>query len=241
MPRIYFTEFSEFKRVSEKIQDDRYKDINIEYVFNYYGVFLFDPYEINHLTIDERKKKISDRVISENLSKPEPPGSEMQVSDISFEQRQFWTVGHTAILSDMNTGGLQSTDDPWSDGTKVIESIIPEVINEPYSKYFLKDDSGSERDGIGGKLIRTALLRPKVKMNTDDIEKIRSYCRDQIGKYYNILSYVWSDDSWYCSKLVYRAYIDCLGIDIAGYQGYWILPMWILNSKELDIYYEWES
>ena len=66
------------------------------------------------------------------------------------------------------------------------------------------------------------------------------YCMDQIGEPYNIFTGRWSEDEWYCSKLVWRAWYN-QGYDIEGRRyeprGTHVTPGDILDSSLTKVFY----
>lgn len=70
-------------------------------------------------------------------------------------------------------------------------------------------------------------------MTNTQRDKIVSYMKKQIGKSYQALSSKNNTDSWYCSKLVWKAYKVVLNIDIDDNGGLIVYPEDILNSSYL--------
>ena len=74
----------------------------------------------------------------------------------------------------------------------------------------------------------------------DETYPASDWAYTQIGKPYN-----WNyfdrktKDSYYCSQLVWRAYLDKLDIDLCPGAWSWVSPGDIIESKELEIFYSW--
>lgn len=67
------------------------------------------------------------------------------------------------------------------------------------------------------------------------------YCENQIGEPYNMWSDRWSEDEWYCSKLVWRAWYE-QGYDLEGRtyepRGTHVTPGDILDSPLTVVFYD---
>lgn len=67
-----------------------------------------------------------------------------------------------------------------------------------------------------------------------------AYADKQIGKPYNLLTTHWTEDEWYCSKLVWRAWYE-QGYDIEGRtyepRGTHVTPGDILDSPLTSVFY----
>ncbi len=79
-----------------------------------------------------------------------------------------------------------------------------------------------------------AILR--VKASPQQKKEAVAYCRSQIGAPFFILSPKTEDGLWYCSKLIWHAYLK-QGIDLDPLKSYWVLPDAFVYSpyvKEID-------
>ena len=72
----------------------------------------------------------------------------------------------------------------------------------------------------------------------DHTQPVRDWAETQIGKPYN-----WNyfdrktTDSFYCSQLVWRSYLDSLNINLCPGAVSYVSPADILNSSKLDVYW----
>ncbi len=69
--------------------------------------------------------------------------------------------------------------------------------------------------------------------------KAADYCKDKIGKEYNFnYEDVTTRDKFYCSQLVWAAYLDCCNIDLNTTQyGKAVHPMELVNSNKTTVIY----
>lgn len=70
------------------------------------------------------------------------------------------------------------------------------------------------------------------------------YCKNQIGEPYNMLSGRWTEDEWYCSKLVWRGWYE-QGYDLEGRtyepRGTHVTPGDILDSPLTVVFYDYNN
>jgi uncharacterized protein YycO len=74
----------------------------------------------------------------------------------------------------------------------------------------------------------------RVKASPQQKEEAVSYCRSQVGSPFHILSPKTEDGLWYCSKLIWIAYLK-QGIDLDPFASYWVLPDAFAYSPHLQI------
>lgn len=80
--------------------------------------------------------------------------------------------------------------------------------------------------------------------NNMDCTNAVDYCEKQIGEPYNVLSGRWSEDEWYCSKLVWRGWYE-QGYDLEGRtyepRGTHVTPGDILDSPLTVVFYDYNN
>ncbi|HAG08342.1 MAG TPA: hypothetical protein DCK87_02060 [Desulfotomaculum sp.] len=81
---------------------------------------------------------------------------------------------------------------------------------------------------------RAAILR--VKARPGQKKAAVDYALTQIGKPFFILAPKEEDRLWYCSKLLWRAYLD-QGIDLDALNSYWVLPDSFWFSPRVQVIY----
>lgn len=64
-------------------------------------------------------------------------------------------------------------------------------------------------------------------------ESIKNYMQSQVGEPYNLASSKSNSSQWYCSKLQWKAYNVCIGVDIDSNGGSTVYPLDIVNSSVL--------
>jgi uncharacterized protein YycO len=65
---------------------------------------------------------------------------------------------------------------------------------------------------------------------------IVNYLNTQVGEPYSLIADKWDQNAWYCSKLVWRAYMYA-GFDIDYDGGDFVFPMDIVNCSNINQYY----
>ncbi|HBQ28134.1 MAG TPA: hypothetical protein DD719_01715 [Desulfotomaculum sp.] len=81
---------------------------------------------------------------------------------------------------------------------------------------------------------RAAILR--VKASPDQKKAAVDYALTQIGKPFFILAPKKEDGLWYCTKLIWRAYL-AQGIDLDTLNSYWVLPDSFWLSPQVQVIY----
>ncbi|MGB4503351.1 MAG: YiiX/YebB-like N1pC/P60 family cysteine hydrolase [Syntrophaceticus sp.] len=74
----------------------------------------------------------------------------------------------------------------------------------------------------------------RVKASPQQKKEAVSYCRSQIGGPFFILTPKKEDGLWYCSKLIWFAYLK-QGIDLDPFNSYWILPDAFVHSPYTQV------
>ena len=74
----------------------------------------------------------------------------------------------------------------------------------------------------------------RVKASPQQKKEAVSYCRSQVGSPFYILSPKAEDGLWYCSKLIWYAYLK-QGIDLDPLNSYWVLPDAFVQSPHVQI------
>ncbi|KUK37143.1 MAG: hypothetical protein PWP44_228 [Thermacetogenium sp.] len=77
-----------------------------------------------------------------------------------------------------------------------------------------------------------AILR--VKASPAQKQAAVSYCRSQVGGAFFILTPKTENGLWYCSKLIWLAYLK-QGIDLDPFNFYWVLPDAFIHSPNVEI------
>lgn len=81
---------------------------------------------------------------------------------------------------------------------------------QPVGKRILADWIES---GVNKKYV-VMRLKDSTVLSNYNLEKLKSYARNQFGKNYDIY-FSWNDKEWYCSELVWKSFYNILSIDLA--------------------------
>ncbi len=74
----------------------------------------------------------------------------------------------------------------------------------------------------------------RVRANPQQKKEAVSYCCSQVGAPFYILSPKTEDGLWYCSKLIWFAYLK-QGIDLDPFNSYWVLPDAFVYSPYVQV------
>lgn len=98
------------------------------------------------------------------------------------------------------------------------------------------------KDKSTGKYYKKTVFILKCPDKYNQTQPVEEWAREQIGKEYN-----WNffdrkrTDKYYCSQLVWRGYLDNLGIDLCPGAVSYVTPADILNSSKLTVYWSRED
>mgnify|MGYP000897560676 CR=1 FL=1 len=74
----------------------------------------------------------------------------------------------------------------------------------------------------------------RVKASPQQKKEAVSYCLSQVGSPFFILTPKTEDGLWYCSKLIWLAYLK-QGIDLDPFNSYWVLPDAFVHSPHIQV------
>ena len=72
-----------------------------------------------------------------------------------------------------------------------------------------------------------------------DVDRATEYARAQKPDTYSVATSKNNESEWYCSKLVWRSYMEGFGLDIDRDGGYYVYPDDIETSPHLSTVYWW--
>lgn len=91
------------------------------------------------------------------------------------------------------------------DGKPVVLEAASEVVRTPLGKWIAR--------GKDQKYVVMRLKQADAKLNPESLNKLKAEARKYRGKPYD-LYFGWSDDSIYCSEMVWKIYQRALGIEL---------------------------
>lgn len=202
-----------------------------KYIFKVYSNDYYTGLNYNHENGEEIKGNYS------LLKKPKYTDAfdwdKVKRGDIIFSDEGFMLAGHftghCAIIDGWYTAKVQITNE-------VVKYLRIIEANEYGISYGLLDDVRMRKGEITVLRIKTA--------NKKQVEAATKFCESQLGKHYNIPIFLSEDTSpdtaaWYCSELVWAAYIN-QGIDIQKNNYYpidipGIIPWEIFYCKDAEV------
>ena len=214
-------------------------------------VYLFDPYTTEYYTqveMNERmEKKLAGAQTSTSLTQQAITDSITAVGDITWTNNSSsagapWT-GHNGIITQLNNGALTGGR-RLSSTTRTMEARGASGGSSGNS------DVKTEADEVAELSISTsfrsgnqALLGIPGGMSDAKRIQMRTFARNQNPGHYSLTRgkndpCVGNNNcGWYCSYLVWKAFINVHGLEIDSGGGYYVYPFDILESKKLNVYF----
>lgn len=92
---------------------------------------------------------------------------------------------------------------------------------------------------------KTLRINRKIITENEARKRVIAYAREQIGEPYKSLATKWSEDSWYCSLLVYKSYSRTItGMRLENYDiargGPLVTPEDLIDSRRTKEYFAWK-
>jgi hypothetical protein len=168
---------------------------------------------------------------------------DVNIADILVGWRENGQIfGHAGIVVKVNNSYSMDGGDPKNEYTKTMEaqgkgkggrgydgfSEEDQVAEIPVREYWMDSD------------IKEVYLRRGNKPLSSRISAA-SYARAQDPDLYSIWTSKRTENKWYCSKLVYAAYRNTMGINLDPNGGFWVTPADIKNDRSISTIWSWRK
>jgi hypothetical protein len=237
---------------------DRINNAQVKYVMDLAGlvpgrtdlpVYAFDPYRSKYFTLEETKALVNsikvvprDPIAPGKLGAKVTTSSSIWIGDIATTDADAsgWinhghdgTVTQIANSSNQILSSLRGSGYSHSSNTRTMEATGPTWWgNVPFE---VSENELTRAFFASGK---TTYLSYKPGLSDNQLIVIRDFTRQQDWGTYSVFTDKWSIGWWYCSKLVWRAYIQA-GVNVGDWSGFWVLPFTdILPDSDLSKYYQ---
>lgn len=136
--------------------------------------------------------------------------------------------GHTTIVTQLHngqaTGGDFTNPLTYVMDAKAEGSSSDQVVERPARQYWIAE----------GRTTQAYVLYHPQTSGAHRNTAI-AYARAQDPDIYSLFTPKWNRTRWYCSKLVWRAYLDATGDNLDPDSGYYVLPEDVEDSGHLRI------
>ena len=165
------------------------------------------------------------------------------MGDIAVRKPGFnitFNVGHAGVVTATNCGTLRCSGNPNSDSTKTFEANIMESgTSDDLQEWKLRDQFDPAKTGDPIYLLWVPGTSDSQLAGIRDFHKRQNPCSYDI----------WTDKltsgqfngqtpcTWYCSLLVWRAYLRYTQKDLDPGGGYWVWPYDLVDSSYTSTYY----
>lgn len=226
--KIFYTDISDFKKITWLPYSTS------EYVNIMDGIWRFDPYVITYKKRIDIEKSVQEKTVP--ITRGGGTGVQSYFIKGNFLYGEFGYVsdytGHVAgITSNLNAS--YTTNNIALSNLYVVEAL-------PFEGWSVvghyATDTSTDGDWATTSCSNRKIAYPNSNMTITDLNRslIASLMGNTVGCPYSLSTSKTSVGYYYCSKIIWQAYYNALGVDLDSDGGYWVFPNDLLNDTRIS-------